>query len=63
MSQWIKCSERMPKPNKQVLAYSARIGVFFALGKNRPIFPWEYLDGDTCRVKVTHWMPLPEAPK
>ncbi|MDG9785311.1 DUF551 domain-containing protein [Metapseudomonas otitidis] len=67
MSQWIKCSERMPKPNQEVLVYRkgnrASHGPFFAKAKNREMHPWEYLDGDTCYMAITHWMPLPEPPE
>lgn len=69
MAEWIKCSERLPEPNIEVLAYvkaktaKSTFGPFFAIRKNRELHPWQYLDGDTCFSKVTHWMPLPEPPK
>ncbi|EPV8688296.1 DUF551 domain-containing protein [Pseudomonas aeruginosa] len=67
MSEWIKVEDRMPTPNQTVLAYrkgkKASHGPFFVVAKNREIHPWEYLDGDTCRMNVTHWMPLPAPPQ
>lgn len=62
MAEWIAVSERMPAPNTKVLAHSKRCPHFFAVRKNRPTNPWEFLDGDTCREQITHWMPLPEVP-
>jgi hypothetical protein len=63
MSEWIKCSERMPEPNMKILAHSKRCKHFFAVRKNRVRLPWEFVDGDTCYEKITHWMPLPEPPQ
>ena len=61
--RWVPVSERLPEPNVKVLAHSKRCPHFFALRKNRQRLPWEFLDGDTCHEKITHWMQLPEAPK
>ena len=69
MSEWIKCSDRLPTPNVMVLGYilgktnKSTQGPFFILHKNREHHPWEWLDGNTCYSKVTHWMPLPEPPE
>lgn len=62
MSEWIKCSERMPAPNQTVLTHKKGYGHLFVVHKNNPIRPWEWIDGDTCHMKITHWMPLPPPP-
>lgn len=59
---WIPVSERLPKPNTTVLVFGASQQTMFARHKNREMRPWECLDGDTLREKVTHWMPLPPTP-
>ena len=63
VSAWISVADKMPPPNKQILVYGKISKVFFALRKNRTLNPWEYLDGDTCHEKITHWMPLPSPPR
>lgn len=63
VSAWIFVADELPPPNKQILVYGKRSKVFFALRKNRTLNPWEYLDGDTCHEKITHWMPLPLPPQ
>ena len=68
---WIAVTEHMPVPNQEILA--CRVGktchrpffaihTFFAIHKNRKTNPWEYLDGETCYVRVTHWMAIPDLP-
>lgn len=67
MSEWIKCSERLPEEQIEVLVWYEGTGMVPGsigidhLAKDRfengaPL-TW-YLAGDT----VTHWMPLPEPP-
>ena len=66
MSQWIKCSGRMPEEGKPVLVVSSIGG---AVQNN--VYEW---DGRTwCDFRAdynelsmdvfTHWMPLPEPPQ
>ena len=61
-SQWISVKDRLPEPNIKVMVHSKRCPHFFAIRKNRQHAPWEFLDGDTCHEKITHWMPLPASP-
>ena len=71
MSEWIKCSERLPEES----------GTYLTINMDRPylnMYPihysakwrgWDcldYTDGElearAYEMKVTHWMPLPDAP-
>ncbi|WP_223466196.1 hypothetical protein [Pseudomonas sp. GL-RE-26] len=36
---------------------------FMAIRKDRDQKPWEYIDGDTCHTRITHWFPIPDMPK
>lgn len=70
MSEWISVDERLPTEQKEFLAYygfdhgDGDLGVmcmgvltYFAYDE-KPHFQYEEL-----RLRVTHWMPIPEAPK
>ena len=69
--KWIPVTERLPEDRVPVLA--TYIG--FCTGeKSSDLLAvrfegmWCYWDGDPCsydesKVKITHWMPLPEPPK
>ncbi|WP_223553394.1 DUF551 domain-containing protein [Pseudomonas sp. BF-R-01] len=66
MSCWISIEESLPVPNKKVLV--CRVGKtsyppFMAIRRNRDQKPWEYIDGDTCHTRITHWFPIPDMPK
>ncbi|MFP7606831.1 DUF551 domain-containing protein [Serratia quinivorans] len=61
MSEWIKCSKRMPPPARMILVYGSND---YELGNlingNLKIFSmgeWIFPD-----IEITHWMPLPEPP-
>lgn len=70
--RWISVSEKLPMPDTRVLAsaidndggsivviteYTHRL---YGLGVTGWIEPWQYF---SCNYIITHWMPLPEAPK
>lgn len=55
---WIKCSERLPKPNTRVLICSREKEVGVALYQELIGFGYIPLYGE-----VTHWKPLPQPPE
>lgn len=54
MSEWIKCSERLPKPNTRVLICNRDKEIRCALYQELIGFGYIPLYGE-----VTHWQPLP----
>ena len=62
--QWVSVEERRPEPGKRVLATD---GVFVGEAYRTSADTWRRYDGiamqDCLDSIVTHWMPLPEAPK
>lgn len=66
MSEWVSVEERLPRPNLKVLA--CRVGkvghsAFFAVRRESARTPWEFVDGDTCNIRITHWMSIPALPE
>lgn len=64
MSEWIKCSERLPKVNQSVLAVRLDTVCNLYLHESGK---WK-TDGYSIKEHVgfddvTHWMPLPAAPE
>lgn len=66
--EWIKCSNQMPEDDDIVLLANSRfqiITVGFYMGPERVMRPgfWTaYFEPDET-LDVSHWMPLPVAPK
>ena len=62
--QWISVEERRPEPGKRVLATDS---VFVGEAYRTSADTWRRYDGTAMRdclgSIVTHWMPLPSAPK
>lgn len=62
--QWISVDDRPPKPGTRVLATD---GVFVGEAYRTSADTWRRYDGiamrDCIGSVVTHWMPIPEAPK
>lgn len=62
--QWVSVEERRPEPGKRVLATD---GVFVGEAYRTSADTWRRYDGTAMRdclgSIVTHWMPLPSAPK
>lgn len=57
MSEWIKCSDRMPNRNERVLCYNGEVlfeSVWDEIWQDGQNY-WEL-------ENVTHWMPLPQPP-
>lgn len=72
-SEWISVEERLPRSEQMVLCYTPCDGFMF-VGFYREVKPnpywksyWNIITAmrSTKKMtkKVTHWMPLPEAPK
>jgi hypothetical protein len=59
--KWIPVTERLPEAGKCVLIYSEKGKV--AEGQYTVTQDWAQFRWSATKVKVTHWMPLPEAPK
>jgi hypothetical protein len=61
--EWISVEERLPKSPSEILV-SCCDGVRMMLyeGNNRWWYDPNYI-GTAEEYKITHWMPLPEAPK
>lgn len=67
MSQWIKCSGRMPEEGEDVIVCDnlrqVHEGYYLQYGD---LVRWEiysYKPSYCDEVTVTHWMPLPEPPQ
>ncbi len=70
---WISCEERLPEDNRPVLCYVRDItgeGSGYIIGSCEHSEFWflkisgnKYFSFPYMRIKVTHWMPLPEPPK
>lgn len=70
-SKWIPVTERLPEKNGEYLCryvfgdyddmpfYQA---LYYYAAEERPHFQHE-LEGGSPKMKVTHWMPMPEPPK
>jgi len=60
---WISVNDRLPEEGKTVITYSdpyIRTAEILFVDKNGNL---NWLDGAVCFDRVTHWMPLPDAPK
>lgn len=68
MSDWIKCSDRMPEFLDDVLIFGPYDGQAVAYWNTKGFVPVGRPEGDSPgiewwdRESVTHWMPLPEPP-
>ncbi|TXE42094.1 DUF551 domain-containing protein [Serratia marcescens] len=61
----MKCSERVPESNKQVLLYFGTYDGHIEDGFISEDLDGKFhylFDGDSLDVMPTHWMPLPEPP-
>lgn len=59
MTQWIKCSDRMPELNSK-----GQSDIVLVVGPKKIIFQNFTIDDKwQFPMEVTHWMPLPEMPE
>lgn len=66
MSDWIKCSERMPAEGMQVLAWFPKCRHIedAVLFEENGALKYTLFDGECLMCELpTHWMPLPEPPQ
>lgn len=60
-SEWISVEERLPEENTIVLVWCGEVAVYNYLMND--LWYTGYCDITTYEGGITHWMPLPEAPK
>ena len=68
--EWIKCSDRLPLENENVILYDGNevfCGNYFKGKNDRICYGVQACDG-ICyghynKYKITHWMPLPDKPR
>ena len=58
---WIPVEEELPEDNTQVLAYNGKFNEVHLVDYRNGIFEDYY--GAFSKCVITHWMPLPKAPK
>ena len=70
MGEWISVEDMLPEECEDVLVYASweRVGLFGDIGYGDGVKIGWNIDGHwcidgKCRVRITHWMPLPEPPK
>lgn len=61
--QWISVEDEMSKIGKDVLVLRDDGEMQVAHQYNEEIARWWSVDGFPLRNNITHWMPLPQAPK
>ena len=63
MSEWIKVEDSLPKDNQKVIVWIDRYNYYpdYMDVSHRQDGAWTKHDGAWQRI--SHWMPLPDAPK
>lgn len=62
--EWINVDERLPRESEVVLVYNGEILQRIYTSYNNEVRWWsDECWSSTEKLGVTHWMPLPEAPK
>ena len=62
LDKWIPVTERLPNYNTFVIVFAEGI-VGEAVLDDANYWYWAGTDEYASKIKVTHWMPLPEPPK
>lgn len=60
---WISVEDELPKIGKDVLVLREDGEMQVAHQYNEEIARWWSVDGFPLKNNITHWMPLPQAPK
>lgn len=60
--KWISVKERLPEEERDVVLYGSR-GIFFGWLSSEESESPKFCSFDSEIYGVTHWMPLPDAPK
>lgn len=64
MSEWINVKDRLPSSRQSVVFYAQdREEVFAGIFNSDKKRFEDNIEGWWCEGEITHWMPLPEAPK
>lgn len=63
MSEWIKCSERLPENGHPVITFSKSTQKYNMLIYGSGMFLNFRQDVTETYPQVTHWMPLPNPPE
>lgn len=67
VQEWIPVTERLPESEGTYLVYTKRGSVYASHFYEKKVFRDDYVReqqwSQRGKVKVTHWMPLPEPPK
>lgn len=66
--KWVKCSDRLPEETGTYLVFhefgAIDTQMFSKVRKQWNAFDWDYPNAEENYMQgITHWMPLPEAPK
>jgi len=60
---WISINDRLPEPDRHVLAWDGELKEWCVATFNKGGLPFDiWGEGWDYKNKITHWMPLPEAP-
>lgn len=63
--RWIPVTERLPKPLEYVLILTQKVigDLHVSIGRYSRLTGLWYIGEYSTQANITHWMPLPDAPK
>lgn len=62
MSQWVKCSDRLPEDRKLVIVWVSRFGYYPDYMDCSSRQEGQWLRHNSNHQSITHWHPMPAAP-